>query len=707
MTRRQLFASVPAAAAAAQPPAEKRTPAPPYPGAAYRTYSRCLPDYLRRLSARAVAIRDRELARLTTAAAVEARQRLLRETLWQLIGGMPERTPLNPRTTGAFTRPGYKVEKILFESRPGFHIPVNLYIPAAARPPFPGVLFQMGHSWNGKADPHYQRCCQGLAQLGFLVLAFDPMGQGERVYYPVSGGNRTRLASSDEEHTRPGRQMLLYGDTTTRLQLWDAIRALDLLASHPLADPRRLASTGHSGGATLTMLLACADSRLAAAAECMGNTENIACPGFDPPGATDDAEQNFVGGGPAGFDRWDLLYPLAPKPLLVNVSDRDFFATYSNNYIRDGWAEFQRLRQVYATLGHPDRIVWQTTPLPHSLSLDSRLQVYSWFARWLQGETAPVRREPPTQPERDNTLWVSESGNVVRSFGGETPLSLNRARRPARTPAPLASLTGATKPAPGARFTSLKRVPALEVDIDAVEVRSAPGVWLPAWMFLPRSAGASRPAFLILEANGRSYRVDEGGFHQSLAAQGCLVCAADLRGAGDLSPEVGRGSPGHARSHADEENYAWASLVLGEPLAGQRTTDILALAAALRAHPAAAGRPLFVAAASRMTVPALFAAALDPRIDRLYLSGPLVSFQNLAETADYSQSFANFVPRFLLHTDLPDIAASIAPRPVTLAGAVDGSGQALSPEAVRQAYGSANVTVLPESAWDLAAFLKL
>lgn len=701
-----MLTAVPGAAAFARSLASQPGGAPKYPGAAYRQYSRCLPDYLRRLVARAVDLRERELAKLTSAEAIHARQRQVREIFWKLVGGMPERTPLNARTVGSFDRSGYRVEKILYESRPAFHVPANLYIPDDARPPLPGILFQMGHSNNGKADANYQRCCQGLAKLGFLVLAFDPMGQGERIYYPDSSGIRTRLRSSDDEHTVPGRQMLLYGDTSTRLQVWDAIRGLDFLAAHPMVDPKRLGSTGHSGGATLTMLLACADDRLAAAVECMGNTENIVCPDFDPPGSTDDAEQNFVGGGPAGFDRWDLLYPLAPKPLLVNVSDKDFFGTYSANYIRNGWAEFGKLKKVYEALGHGDRIDWQTTPLPHSLALDSRLQVYNWFSRWLKGETERIRSEPATSPERDETLWVSESGSVVRSFGSKTPFLLNRDREVKRAPAELASLIGADKPPLGAKFTALKRVPSLEVDIEAVETASAPGVWLPAWIFLPRGKDTSKPGLLFLESMGRNLRGQEGGFYQSLAAKGCLVCAADVRGMGDLTPEVGRGAPNHARSHNDEENYAWASMALGKPLAGQRVTDILALSAALRAHPAFAGRSLVVAASGRMTVPALFATALDAKIDRLYLAGGLVSFRNLVETEEYSQTFANFVPRLLVHTDLPDVAASVAPRPVTIAGAVNAEGLALTNEAAGRVYSSNNVRVLAQSAWELETFLR-
>ena len=166
-----------------------------FPGVMYREYPRALPDYLRDLAARAYAARNREIARITSAEAIRARQRWVRDTFWKLAGGMPRRTPLNTRTVGGFERDGYRVEKMVYESVPDFQVAANLYIPTSGRAPFPGVLFQMGHTRNGKAGDTYQRCCQGLAKLGYLVLGFDPMGQGERVYYPDASGQRSRLES--------------------------------------------------------------------------------------------------------------------------------------------------------------------------------------------------------------------------------------------------------------------------------------------------------------------------------------------------------------------------------------------------------------------------------------------------------------------------------------------------------------------------------
>src|SRR5262249_2956119 len=383
----------------------------------------------------------------------------------------------------------------------------------SGRPPFPGVLFQMGHTVDGKAGDTYQICCQALARLGYLVLGFDPMGQGERTYYPGSRPSRSRLGA-DEEHTYPGRQMLLKGITSTRLQTWDSVRSLDYLASHPLVDPKRLASTGQSGGGTNTMLLAAVDDRLTAAAVSCGITENVACANFNPPGSTDDGEQNLIGSGPEGFDRWDLLYPMAPKPLLIMVSQRDFFGTYSPNYLTSGTEEYKKLRRVYQTLDQPGHIAWFSTPLPHGLSYDLRRQIYDWFARWLKGEPEPVAEEPPTKPEPEEALFISGNGSMVQSFHGETPFTLNRKRNPSKTPADLATLLGVERRDTGASVTTVGRALYHETKVEAVEFPSVPKVWVPAWLYQPKTSDPAKPLVVVLEPGGRNAWHESGLYNR-------------------------------------------------------------------------------------------------------------------------------------------------------------------------------------------------
>jgi cephalosporin-C deacetylase-like acetyl esterase len=621
----------------------------------YRDYSRVLPDYLARLAAEAYRRRGLQLATIRAPEDAVRRQRWVRETFWRLVGGEPERTPLNARATGSLERPHYRVEKLLYESRPGLHVSANLYLPKQGRPPYPGVLFQLGHAVNGKAASFYQYCCQGLAQLGYVVLAFDPMGQGERTYYPGPNTNVTRLPSADDEHTLAGKLLLLTGDTSTRFQVWDAVRSLDYLASHPMVDSKRLASTGNSGGGTLTMFLAAVDDRLACAVAACPNTENHACANFNPPGSTDDAEQNFIGGGPAGFDRWDTVYPMAPKPLMIIVSAKDFLGTYSPRYIESGREEFSRLERIYKLLGRPANLAWRETPLPHGMSYDVRMATYNWFRRHLQGFAEPLKEEPPVEAEKEQALYASATGNVVRDLHGLTPRKLALAtaasiQTPAR-PARLRELLGVEEVVGKAEV--LGEAQSRHARIEALDIESAPGVHLPAWLFHPQRPKPGLPLLLIVEPGGRNTGWNEDSRYQQLAAQGQPVCALDVRGIGDLRPEYPRQSPGHARSHQEEEAFAWASLMLGRPLLGQRVTDLLGAVEVL-----ARRYRVVLSARGSLAVPALFAAALTPKIDSVCVSGGPRTYRELLEQDDFREPLANLLPDVLRYTDIPPARSS-------------------------------------------------
>jgi dienelactone hydrolase len=492
--------------------------------------------------------------------------------------------------------------------------------------------------------------------------------------------------------------MLLTGTTCTQFQLWDAIRSLDYLASHPQVDSSRLASTGQSGGGTLSMLLAAVDDRLKTIAVFSGNTENLAAANFLPPGSTDDAEQDLVGAGPLGFDRWDLLYPFAPKPLLISISAKDSFGTYSPNYVSESWSEYRRLAKAYGMMGSPRNLQWADTPLPHGLSYDSRLVLYNWLSRHLKGQEPEIPQEPPTSPEPDAKLWVTPTGNVFKSLGSETPFQWTKKRTSIRTQKRLEDLLGVGQIEPAA--VSLRKVPSTNgITIEAVDIES--DVHLPAWVFHPRTA--SKAALIVLHPSGRNSMWTEGGLCHQLATAGLTVCAPDIRGIGDLTPEFSPGAAGYAREHELEEDYAWSSLCLGKPLLGQRVTDIIAVAKTI-------DTPVAIAAFGKMAIPALFAAALTPSINKIYLAGGLSSYRNIVETENYRHTFADFIPGILAQTDLPEVVAVLAPRHVIIAGAVNAAG-ALHPAAeVRNTYAAAlergHLEIREKAEWSAAALLQ-
>ncbi|BDC49547.1 xylan esterase [Bryobacterales bacterium F-183] len=670
MTRREsLLLGLSAAAASIN--AAPRTP----------PYARTLPNFLEKLALEAYNRRNLALSKITTPQQAVERQKWATETLWKLIGGTPARTDIRiPKEVQTVPATGFHIEKFSFPSRPGTIIPVNLYVPDQAKfkPPYPGVLFQMGHSLNGKAAEPYQKCCQGLAQLGYLVLAFDPMGQGERTYLHVG--------DADEEHSRPGRQMLLTGDTATRYQLWDAFRALDVLAEHPLVDRNRLATTGQSGGGTLSMLLAAVDPRLSCAAISSGNTENYACKNYRAPGSTDDAEQNIIGGAELGFDRWDWLYPIAPKPLLVLASARDEFGTYSPRYIESGEEEFAKLKRFYKILGAPDaNLQWKTTQLPHALSHPMRVEIYRFFEVHLKGaKPNPTLEEPPVKPLPDQSLEVGIPKPTRIAMQAPTPKPIS--------PVALRTKLGGIVATPAKPPIVIARERGERCTIETLDIPSEPGVLLPAYHFRPLGKDPGR-TILLLHPAGRTRTWREGELCQNIAASGkANVLAFDVRGIGELTPEAAPGHANYSRNHTNDESYAWASLMLNRPLLSQRITDILAV---ILAFPST---KLTMAAYGSMCVPALCATALEPRIETLQLTRGLISWASLLTTDDYKEPFSNFAPGILLETDLPHIATTMKTR-LILASPVNGAGDPVPEDAVRRAYRPETI-VSSNARWD-------
>jgi hypothetical protein len=185
-----------------------------------------------------------------------------------------------------------------------------------------------------------------------------------------------------------------------------------------------------------------------------------------------------------------------------------------------------------------------------------------------------------------------------------------------------------------------------------------------------------------------------------------IVCAPDVRGIGDLRPEFSSGAPEYAAEHEQEENYAWASLVLGRSLLGQRVTDLLGITKAVQAYFPGVKQTL-LATGGHLTVPALCAGLLNPDIGRLLLSGHLISWSDIVETEMYTAPFANFVPDVLAATDLPEIAAAMSPREIILAGTVDAAGERMTEGRVRESYRTSNVIIRPAADWSKELFLSL
>ncbi len=343
----------------------------------------------------------RAMAALKSREDAEAYVRGVREKIRDSFGPFPEKTPLNPRVTGAVERDAYRIEKVIFESRPGFLVTSNLYVPKGRKFPLPGVVGTCGHSENGKAIEAYQSFAQGLARMGYVVLLFDPIGQGERMQY-TDAQLKPRRGRGTAEHLYAGNQQFVAGEFFGAWRAWDGIRALDYLLSREEVDPRHVGVTGNSGGGTMTTWLCGVEPRWTMAApSCFvttfrRNLEN------ELPADTEQCPPKVFR---LGLDHADFLAAMAPKPVIVLGKEKDYFDARGNE------EAYLRLKRLYALLGAEDNVAWYLGDSYHGYSQENREAMYRWFNR-VTG-VSDTKSEPKLTIEKDETLWCTPHGQVA------------------------------------------------------------------------------------------------------------------------------------------------------------------------------------------------------------------------------------------------------------------------------------------------------
>ncbi|MGI6571862.1 MAG: alpha/beta hydrolase family protein [Fermentimonas sp.] len=177
------------------------------------------------------------------------RQQEIKQTMWDVIGPFPQKkTPLNVQITGKVKKDGFTVENLIYESLPGFYVTASLFIPDKTIKPSPAILFCSGHSAEAYRKQSYQLPLLNLVKKGFIVLAIDPLGQGERLQYFNPESGKSDIGSSTKEHSYPSVQTALIGQSVARYFVWDGIRGIDYLVSRKEVDPKRIGVHGLSGG---------------------------------------------------------------------------------------------------------------------------------------------------------------------------------------------------------------------------------------------------------------------------------------------------------------------------------------------------------------------------------------------------------------------------------------------------------------------------
>jgi dienelactone hydrolase len=662
-----------------------------------------LDRYLDEIAGRYLQDRAEAVAQIRTLAQARARQSLVRRRILERLGTLPERTPLNAEIVGLTQGDGFSIRKIIFDSQPGFPVTALLYLPAgrSANAKHPAILLTPGHSADGKRSDAATAALFALN--GFVVLSYDPIGQGERLQYPDPAKPGASLATrSTGEHGEASLQPMLIGDTFAGYVLWDSMRAIDYLSELPEVDQHRIGAMGCSGGGAMTALVAALDPRLAAVGVACYTTSFGALLATLGP---QDAEQSIPGFISSGLDFPDWIELAAPRPYAV-------IATYSDMFpfsgARDTVVEARRFYSLFdpASAGTPSGTTQPSippTPTAPALNADTsnvispkaKLQfisgpgghgalrpimgeILSFFLRNLEPGADADHPFMPAQylefgPRNamaalpKDGFQVTPTGQVSTSFPGcATVFSLNRRRAAKIIPADRVSPSGPKLAEVLRRLTGAQARPGTaSFDEALLAAKSGPiamtddGIDLEGDIAVPNHPGR-HPAVLFLvpgsiRADSPMARANKARF-DALAAHGDLVLA--------LTPRPSPAGTEEMKSALLGPFYLLSlrADLVGRTLVGLRTDDTIRAIDYLARRADVDPARISAVASGHMGLVLLEAAVLDPQLGHITIDHVLRSYQSLIDAPLPIGAPEDIVPGAALHYDLPDLVGALGSR---------------------------------------------
>jgi dienelactone hydrolase len=604
--------------------------------------------WMDRLAQQQLQLREDAIATIHNVADAERRKQSVRQTLLSLIGGLPDYSgPLHARVTGRIQAEGYAIEKVIFESLPGFYVTANLYRPNQPGR-YPGVLLQAGHTQEGK--PEGQRLAANLALKGFVVLAFDPVGQGEREQTYDLRVDRPLAGWSVPEHIQAGAQSILVGESVARYFIWDAKRALDYLVSRPDVDPAHLGAVGCSGGGALTTFIGALDPRIRAVAPaCFINSYRLLFAGPDP-----DSEMSPPHLLASGLDMADYVELSAPTPWLILATDDDYFTPAGARLV------YEEARRWFGLYGAEDKLRIFVGSGPHGTPLETREAIYEWMIRWLKDGHGDSH-EQPVNIYSNHELLITPGGHVDGEPGSrklhQLILDDFRGRKRQGTASELvAELRRLNIPSDGVApaVTVSDESDGPEVRRQQIRFESEPGVEIRGKLYVPHSGERSPAVLLVADKMSNSSIPSTASLAERIARTGRVVLELEPR---DAPGEGDRPFVGNWLTNARADQ-------IGRNLPAMRAHDIVRgvdfLASRKDVNPAS----IRAVARGVKGIWLLLAAAVDPRIGKIWLDRTPYSLRAALENAMNTDLFDAVIPNFALHWDLDDLTKAMRNRPV-------------------------------------------
>lgn len=644
-------------------------------------------EYLDAIAAEKTAARRTAVAAITTRAQAEARQAMVRKKILALIGGLPARTPLNAKVLGETKTEGFRIEKILYESQPGFPVTALLYLPdkkpGGSTGKLPAIVVAPGHGAAGKASDF--GFASTFARNGFVVLSYDPIGQGERLQYPDPAKPGTSLATRPTgEHGEAGLQPTLIGDAVARYFAWDGMRAVDYLQSRPEVDANRIGAFGCSGGGAMTALLSALDSRIkAAGTACYITSFDTLLPAI----GAQDAEQSIPNFIASGLDFPDWVELAAPRPYAIISTTEDMFPFAGAKKTE---AEARRFYGIF----HADAdLEFLTGPGHHGNLGPIQSRIVSFFLKHLQpnADAAHPVLPPPRQPGANpfalpagitkDAFQVTPTGQVATSYpNAETVHTLNLKRYDAlQKPKPLSgealrtAIREVTKakaqPAPSGSKLQAGTVEEHEISVPGaagdvyfrhVTLHSEPGIDLQGEIAGHRAMGM-HPAVLLL--------TNAGSMPQDGAAQRELIREMQrLAGAGNvvlaLTPRPSPPGTEETKSPILGPFYLTElrAELTGKTIMGMRIDDTIRAVDYLASRPDVDVKHITATASGHFGLVLLHAAVLDPRLSHVTVDHALSSYKSLIEAPMPIDAPQDILPGVVRHYDLPELERALGSR---------------------------------------------
>lgn len=599
----------------------------------------------------AIAQRDLQQRALTiraihTIADAERHKQIVRQELLDDIGGLPDYNgSLNPKITGQIRTASYTIEKAIYESLPGFYVTADIYRPNEPGR-YPAVLLQAGHTQEGKVENQWMAA--NLAMKGFVVLCFDPIGQGERVQTYSRQLDGPLAGWSVPEHILVDAQSELIGQGLARYFIWDAIRSLDYLASRSDVDSSRIGAAGCSGGGALTTFIGALDPRIKVVIPaCYPSSFQTLFPTAGPHG-----EMTFPHFLASGLDTADFVELSAPKPWLLQSTETDEFG-FSHEGVELVYREAQAWYDIYNARGN---LGFMVGPGSHGMPLESREAVYRWMIRWLKNGEGDFH-EQPVKMFPDAELWATPSGHVEDLPGSLKLHQLLQADlRKQEKQGSVSDLVAELKTLRISTDGSAPNVKVLNTknDADGVEqqlaIESEAGIWLRATLYLPNAAGR-KPAVVVVTDKEDLKKIAP----EKMAKAGQVVL--------ELETRTSQLKNGKGPYTGDWVSDLQANLI-GRNLPAMRAYDILRGVDLLRHRPEVDPNAIRGAARGVAGVWLLLAAAADSRLAAVWLDRTPSSLRSALDNSMAIDLPDAVIPGFALHWDLQDLVKIVEPRKV-------------------------------------------